>query len=332
MDLNSVRELKFSLTQTVLAGAAQAVRSRTAFGVASQKLSGVSQIPRSLALGVAPRSKQDFRLAIRVQHRAMENSPEVELIRKQAKGEVDLRYIGRVTKLAKPWHQARNRPLRIGGSVGHYKITAGTLGCFVLPRGGGALHILSDNHVLADENRGKAGDAILQPGAYDGGKNPADAVAKLAKFEKLKRQGANLVDCAIAAVNEGLKANRRKLEGLGDLAGVGAAFLDAGAKVAKVGRTTGLTRGRVTAFELDNVVVGYDLGNLRFDNQIEIEGAGDGPFSQGGDSGSVIVDEELKAVALLFAGGDQGGTNGQGLTYANPIHKVLEVLAVELAL
>jgi hypothetical protein len=133
-------------------------------------------------------------------------------------------------------------------------------------------------------------------------------------------------------MNEDIKANRRKLEGLGNLAGVEAAFLDAGAKVAKVGRTTGLTHGRVTAFELDNVVVGYDLGNLRFDNQIEIEGAEAGPFSQGGDSGSVIVDEELKAVALLFAGGDQGGTNGQGLTYASPIHKVLEVLAVELAL
>jgi hypothetical protein len=155
---------------------------------------------------------------------------------------------------------------------------------------------------------------------------------RLAKFEKLKRQGANLVDCAIAVVNADIKANRRKLEGLGDLAGVGAAFLDAGAKVAKVGRTTGLTRGRITAFELDNVVVGYDLGNLRFDNQIEIEGAEAGPFSQGGDSGSVIVDGELKAVAPLFAGGDQGGTNGQGLTFANPIHKVLEVLAAELAL
>src|ERR1039458_303938 len=165
MNLESVRELKLSLARTVLAGAAEAVRSRAVFGVASQKLSGVSEIPRSLAVGIAPKGKEGFRLAVRVQNRAMENSPEVELIRKQAKGEVDVRYIGRVTKLAKPWHQERNRPLRIGGSVGHYKITAGTLGCFVLPLGGGALHILSNNHVLADENHGKAGDAILQPGA-----------------------------------------------------------------------------------------------------------------------------------------------------------------------
>jgi hypothetical protein len=35
-----------------------------------------------------------------------------------------------------------------------------------------------------------------------------------------------------------------------------------------------------------------------------------GPFSRGGDSGSLVVDADNKAVALLFAGGDQGGANG----------------------
>ena len=141
----------------------------------------------------------------------------------------------------------------------------------------------------------------------------------------------NWVDCAVATLNDEIKTSIKKLQGLGNLAGVGPAFVDTGTRVAKVGRTTGLTRGSVTAFELDNVVVGYDIGNLRFDNQIEIEGAETGPFSQGGDSGSLIVDGELKAVALLFAGGDQGGTNGQGLTYANPIQKVLDSLEVDLA-
>ena len=100
----------------------------------------------------------------------------------------------------------------------------------------------------------------------------------------------------------------------------------------KLGRTTGLTRGHVTAFELDNVIVGYDFGNARFDNQIEIEGAGSGPFSDGGDSGSLIVGSEKRGVALLFAGGDQGGTNGKGLTYANPLKVVLDALKVDLAL
>jgi hypothetical protein len=48
--------------------------------------------------------------------------------------------------------------------------------------------------------------------------------------------------------------------------------LDEGTIVAKLGRTTGLTYGRVTTFELDNVMVAFDMGPLRFDNQIEIEG------------------------------------------------------------
>ena len=34
----------------------------------------------------------------------------------------------------------------------------------------------------------------------------------------------------------------------------------------------------------------------------------------------------------LFAGSDQGGANGQGLTYANQIHTVLDQLKIELAL
>ena len=109
-------------------------------------------------------------------------------------------------------------------------------------------------------------------------------------------------------------------------------MIPSGTRVAKLGRTTGLTRGRVTAFELDNVTVEFDIGLLRFDNQIEIEGDGEGPFSDGGDSGSLIVGEDRRGVGLLFAGTDQGGANGQGLTYANPLHSVLDALEIELAL
>ena len=129
----------------------------------------------------------------------------------------------------------------------------------------------------------------------------------------------------------GVKFNNRAIRGLGNLSGLGSEFLDTGTEVAKLGRTTGLTRGRVTAFELDNVVVGFDIGNLRFDNQIEIEGASTAPFSQGGDSGSLIFSSQAReAVALLFAGSDQGGSNGKGLTFANPMGVVLEQLKAEL--
>jgi hypothetical protein len=218
----------------------------------------------------------------------------------------------------------------VGTSIGHFAITAGTLGCFVSARRGGQPLILSNNHVLANENRGKRGDAIVQPGPYDKGKRPKDAVGTLANFVRLKRSEPNAVDCATAAMKDTIKFDAAKLEGLGRLAGLSDALLDEGDAVDKVGRTTGLTRGRVTAFELDNVLVEFDLGVLRFDGQVEIEGAGDAAFSDGGDSGSLIVNADLFGVGLLFAGGDVGGSNGRGLTYANPLRTVLDALKVDL--
>jgi hypothetical protein len=100
--------------------------------------------------------------------------------------------------------------------------------------------------------------------------------------------------------------------------------------VKKLGRTTGLTSGKVSAIEVDKVVVDYDLGSLSFDNQIEIESVGNSAFSAGGDSGSLILDEENFGCALLFAGSERGGPNDRGLTYANPIATVLKRLAIEL--
>jgi hypothetical protein len=80
----------------------------------------------------------------------------------------------------------RYRPtIPSGVSVGHYKVTAGTLGTIVKDRTTSELFILSNNHVLANCNDAVPGDAILQPGAIDGGQNPADIVAKLERFVKL---------------------------------------------------------------------------------------------------------------------------------------------------
>lgn len=213
-------------------------------------------------------------------------------------------------------------------------ITAGTLGCFVRnldPKDKQEVMILSNNHVLANENRAKIGDTILQTGPVDGGQDPADKVATLTRMIKLKKARANLVDAAVTTLDAGIEFNAKTLTGLGGaLVGVVASFLDEGTSVGKVGSTTATTKGNVTAFELDNVYVNYDAGNLRFNNQIEVEGEGNEPFSQGGDSGSLIVDADRKAVALLFAGGDVGGSNGKGLTYANPIEAVLKALKIEL--
>jgi hypothetical protein len=332
MQLDSARELKQLLQETILApltgGDDGPVKS---LALAAGPMSEAATNVPSIALGIAKRTSTDFRLAVRTQRRELQDGKEVEQIRKKAKNEIDVRYIGRVAKRAVPWVQVRHRPLKIGTSVGHVKITAGTLGCFVTQREGGGTFILSNNHVLANENRGKVGDAILQPGPYDDGKDPADVIARLAQMVRLKKSGKNFVDCAIAEIANGTEFDARSIRGVGKLAGLGSEFLDEGTEVAKLGRTTGLTKGRVTAFELDNVVVRFDIGNLRFDNQVEIEGAGDEMLSAGGDSGSLIVTAaDRLAVALLFAGSDAGGSNDQGLTFANPIRPVLDGLKVDL--
>jgi hypothetical protein len=72
-----------------------------------------------------------------------------------------------------------------GVSVGHFKVTAGTLGTIVRDKATGDLFMLSNNHVLANSNDAVLGDAILQPAAMDGGQNPADMVARLERYVKI---------------------------------------------------------------------------------------------------------------------------------------------------
>ena len=64
---------------------------------------------------------------------------------------------GKIFALQDPTQKMR--PARPGISIGHYQITAGTLGCLV--QRNGQVFILSNNHVLANSNAGQLGDAIL---------------------------------------------------------------------------------------------------------------------------------------------------------------------------
>jgi hypothetical protein len=328
MNVDHARELKTAVLKNLTATFSLDAEVR-ALGIRAQESAPGQDALRTLAVGITQKGKQ-HRLAIRLQRRLLQDHPLLEQIRNQAKGEVDVRYVGRIQKLESPSRlQRRRRPLVIGCSIGHFKVTAGTLGCFVRDRHSGDTLILSNNHVLANENRAKPGDRILQPGTFDNGDDSADAIGQLRAFVRLKKRGLNRVDAAVASIQDGIGFDSRKLGSFGKLAGLGPEFVADGTDVRKVGRTTGETHGLVTAFELDNVVVGYDIGNLRFDDQIEIEGE-EQSFSDGGDSGSLIFDGERRAVAILFAGADRGGGNGLGLTYGSPIRTVLDALNVDL--
>jgi len=218
-----------------------------------------------------------------------------------------------------------DRPVPIGVSTGHPNITAGTIGCRVTKSG--KVYALSNNHVYADENSAKIGDSVLQPGTYDGGVDPDDAIGTLADFEPIDFDGGNnTIDAAIASTTTDLVDNATPSDGYGiPKSPPAAAVLNQPVK--KYGRTTGLTKGRVYAINA-TVNVGYSSGVARFVGQIIIT---PGSFSAGGDSGSlVVVDgkgrnraEDRRPVGLLFAGSDL-------YTVANPIDAVLTALGVSI--
>jgi hypothetical protein len=286
------------------------------------------RLNRSVALGVAPKGRE-YHLAVRVQRTAHLASPVVHRIVQRARGEVDVRVVGRIDKhaaVSRLWFRETARPLLIGASVSHRLVTAGSIGAFVKTPNG--VCILSNNHVLANENDARKGDFVVQPGSKDGGRS-RQRVAKLQNWIDLSLRKANAVDAALAKLDTDVDFDPVLLRGIAGgrdrkLKGVGPSAIDESERVYKIGRTTGVTAGRVTAFDFDNVFVNYGLGNLQFDGVIEIEGVGATPsFSDVGDSGALILNSQMQAIALLFAGSQRGGRKGKGVTYAIPLARVL---------
>ena len=209
-----------------------------------------------------------------------------------------------------------SRPVPIGVSTGHPDITAGTIGARVKDASG-KVYALSNNHVYANENRASIGDNALQPGVYDGGRNPADAIGTLHAFKPIEfsRRANNVIDAAIALSSSVSLGKATPPGGYGTPMST-TATAPIGMPVMKYGRTTGLTRGQVYAIDA-TVNVRYSAGVARFVHQIVIT---PGTFSAGGDSGSLIVVDGTvdtrKPVGLLFAG-------SSSYTIANPIADVL---------
>lgn len=194
---------------------------------------------------------------------------------------------------------ARVRPALPGFSLGHHDITAGTFGCVVqdLRKSGGDDYlILSNNHVLANTNRVKPGDLILQPGPFDGGVYPADGIATLERYEPIVfgANGLNLVDAAVARQTFSRNITS-SIIGIAMPTGINQALV--GNAVIKAGRTTQVTVGVVIATNA-TVLVGYGAaGVAQFRHQILTT-----PMAAGGDSGSLLMNAGLNAVGLLFAG------------------------------
>ena len=214
---------------------------------------------------------------------------------------------------------ARVRPAMPGLSIGHYAVTAGTLGAIVYDRKTAQPLILSNNHILANsssgrDGRARIGDPILQPGPADGGFASNNVIAKLSKYVTLDQYPLpNTMDCALA---KPLKNNLISPEilDIGQVKGSTDPVL--GLNVKKSGRTTRVTTGQIRAIDV-TADINYGAGRvLRFDDQILTT-----KMSEGGDSGSLVLDANNLAVGLLFAGSAEG-------TLVNPIKPILDLLKV----
>lgn len=226
--------------------------------------------------------------------------------------------IEEVGELVSQTYKARYpRPVPCGVSCGHFKITAGTIGALVV-LDNNRLAILSNNHVLANENNAVRGDNILQPGRIDGGQNPGDLIGVLERFEPIVFPGPNLVDAAAAWTSFALVRADHITYRVNPTPRAPSLNLS----VMKNGRTTQATQGLIVGIAVNSVRVAYSGGVALFDNQVIIRGAGTAPFSQGGDSGSLIVSTGTRQpVGLLFAG---SATH----TIANPIDAVMSKLGI----
>jgi hypothetical protein len=214
---------------------------------------------------------------------------------------------------------ATARPAQGGESLGHSNGDTGTFGCLVKDKANtNAVYLLSCNHVIAALNQGRKGvDEVWQPGQLDGGSGKTRiGILQDFAYITLGGQTGNRIDAALCKPDN-LPDVTSAIKSVGSLSGSQSVSLND--PVRKSGYKTKLTSGKV---RLNNLSVIVDYPNnvqALFDNQLGIVSTQSGNFSDQGDSGSVVVDKQNRAVGLVMS-----CLAGTDMTIANPIEEVLQ--------
>lgn len=248
---------------------------------------------------------------------------------------------GKIKAFAVADHRVKQTPPVSMGTSGGWRYDlangyccGGTLGSLVSK--GGAQYCLSNYHVLeADIVAGgnsrvaTAGDPVVQPGLIDISCNAANGqdVATLSGIKSLP--GSN-VDAAIAQVTSGMVRTDGAILEIGTISSATVAA-SVNQAVKKSGRTTGLTRSKVSSLNAtisvayENECAGGSAFTKTYTGQIVISNKGS-RFLNSGDSGSLMVEDVAtgaRAVGLLFAG-------SSSTAIANPIGQVLSFLGATM--
>lgn len=205
---------------------------------------------------------------------------------------------------------------------------AGTSTCVVTD--GKKKYLLGNSHVLAISGTAAIGSSIVQPARYDdvvrcGASSP---VAKLSlaipiSFDYLHVK--NTVDCAMAELDPAVGATSQMVYyGLPNyIPGKNPVAANIGDSVKKIGRTTGMTFGKVTATNVTMLVL-YKINGkyqyAQFADQILVSTAG---FSSAGDSGALVVNSHNDPVGMIMAG-------SATFSLVNKMKNVLDSLGVSI--
>lgn len=211
----------------------------------------------------------------------------------------------------------RVRPTICGYSIGPIGfLDSSTLGCVV--KNQKERYILGSTHGIV-HNISPIGGKVLQPAVLDGGKFPQDQIGFLEKYIPLKprtiyEEPENIIDACIIRV-ENNKNVSDEIYGIGKLKGTEVGKLNQ--PVVKVGSTTALTTGKITALDVSIEVKANDKKYLYAD-QISTTS-----MSDLGDSGGMLIGNGNKAIGVLCA-------SGKNITLYNKIDNVLKILNVQI--
>lgn len=221
------------------------------------------------------------------------------------------------SSVGSPSHYLHNGRITCGSSIGMGGgMGAGTFGALI--RIDGDLFGLTNNHVIGRCSYAEGGHPVLSPGNLDINPNFLVHPFTIGVFERsapmLNGSPATVpvsgnLDASIMRIVDETKVSA--MQGTSYPTPSSVSPITDGMKVQKVGRTTGHTYGVVSGKIAGFQSVTYAVPELQqqfsvfFSEAWIVEGV-DGPFSDGGDSGSLVVatlpSGEMTAIGLIFAG------------------------------
>jgi hypothetical protein len=241
--------------------------------------------------------------------------------------------------------QITNRIIGVNSAGTGTQMLRGTLGCIAIDNTDNAPVLLSNWHVLY-ANTGTDGDKVFQPAPISLPAltllqlpfHPPDDIDKIGVI----RRGIikNNVDGAIAAVDVSSCCHCCGIHFSNELNGLSAAGRPArntivgderavsGMTVFKVGQSTLRTEGVVFDDNYPTFSISRDGTVYTFNGQIAIQNIDHAmPFSDHGDSGSVVINLNNKIVGLVFAEGRNVSVSGVQQPFVSLANHISDVFA-----